>query len=333
MENLLPQQFVIENVIQSKMRGKVIYQSNVPATIALNLTFVKPYDDVSGKGYQRPVDPKRCHDFALYLSKGDDALFTPVLLNACSNWEFTSYDRQRPNFGRLFCKGKASLMDGQHRLGGIKRYTQETNAEIMVPFLAFHALDEDEEIQLFDTINTKAKGIGSSLSKYLRRDKDELSWVATELLVRRESPFYNIGSIIGRRVKGRHITLQNLYRTLHFLFKKDDMVLLPKEEKLNIALHYYTSIKETFSYEWLDYSGHRITHIVCLDALSIAAGMVLEQFFSLEKKKKDYNALSKSVQSLKSVDWSSDGHLRYLKGLSGSRSLATELASLMGNNK
>ncbi|MFS0728314.1 DGQHR domain-containing protein [Paenibacillus sp. 1P07SE] len=330
METSLPQQFVIENVIQSKMRGKVIYQSNVPATIALNLTFVKPYDDVSGKGYQRPVDPKRCHDFALYLSKGDDALFTPVLLNACSNWEFTSYDRQRPNFGRLFCKGKASLMDGQHRLGGIKRYIQETNAEIMVPFLAFHALDEDEEIQLFDTINTKAKGIGSSLSKYLRRDKDELSWVATEMLVRRESPFYNIGSIIGRRVKGRHITLQNLYRTLHFLFKKDEMALLAKEEKLNIALHYYNSLKETFSYEWLDYSGHRITHIVCLDALSIAAGMILEQFFSLEKKRKDYNGLSKAVQNLKSVDWSSNGHLRYLKGLSGSRSLATELASIMG---
>ncbi|MGF7029394.1 DNA sulfur modification protein DndB [Paenibacillus mucilaginosus] len=329
MSQTIPQQMVIENVIQSKMRGKVIYQSNVPASVALNLTFVKPYDDLTGKGYQRPVDPKRCHDFALYLSRGDNALFTPILLNACSQWEFTAYDKHRPSLGRLLCKGKSSLMDGQHRLGGIKRYIQETNADIMVPFLAFHSLDEDEEIHLFDTINTKAKGIGPSLSKYLRRDSDELSWIATELLIRNDSPFHNIGSIIGKRAKGRHITLQNLYRTLHFLFKKDEAALFPKEEKLKIALFYYNTIKETFSYEWLDYTGHRITHICCLDALSIAAGTILDKYFSLEKKINDYSSMARAIQNLKSIDWSSTGHLRYLKGLSGSKSLANELVNIM----
>ncbi|MFS0559059.1 DGQHR domain-containing protein [Brevibacillus sp. 179-C9.3 HS] len=114
--NTLANQSVIENVVQSKMRGKVVYQSNIGAVDALKLTYVKPYNDPSGKGYQRPVDQKRCKDFATYLSRGDDALFTPILLNACSNWEFAPYDRMRPTFGRLLCKGKASLMDGQHRL-------------------------------------------------------------------------------------------------------------------------------------------------------------------------------------------------------------------------
>ncbi|WP_254664061.1 hypothetical protein [Paenibacillus sp. HGF5] len=68
MSNLQINQ-VIENVLQSKMRGKIVYQSYLPALTALNLTFVKPYNDSNGKGYQRPVDPKRCHDFAVYLSK------------------------------------------------------------------------------------------------------------------------------------------------------------------------------------------------------------------------------------------------------------------------
>lgn len=36
-----------------------------------------------------------------------------------------------------------------------------------VLFFAFHWLDEDEEIKLFDIINTKAKGIGTSLSRFL----------------------------------------------------------------------------------------------------------------------------------------------------------------------
>ncbi|WP_025845569.1 DGQHR domain-containing protein [Paenibacillus ehimensis] len=329
--NNLPVNYVIENVLQYKMRGKVAYQSHLPAAIALNITFVKPYDDPNGKGYQRPVDPKRCHDFAVYLSKGEDALFTPVLLNACGQWEFSCYDKNRPNFGRLFCKGKASLMDGQHRLGGIRKYVQETNSDITIPFLAFHSLDDDEEIKLFDTINTKAKGIGPSLSKYLRRDTDDLSWVATELLMRKESPFLLIGSIIGKRVKGRHITLQNLYRTLHFLFKDDLLTALSKEEKLNIALMYFTAIKETLSSEWLDYSGHRLTHIVCMDALSIAAGNVLSKHLSGTKKSIDYTSLIKSVRKLKEIDWSTTGSLRFIKGLTGSRALSQEITELMIN--
>lgn len=130
----LPHHHVIENVVQYKMRGKVAYLGSVSATSALQITYVKPYDHPSGKGYQRPVDSKRCNDFALYLSKGENALFTPILLNAESKWEFSPYDKSRSSFGRLICKEQASLMDGQHRLGGIKRYTQDTNSEINVPF-------------------------------------------------------------------------------------------------------------------------------------------------------------------------------------------------------
>lgn len=326
--NTLANQIVIENVIQCKMRGKVAYQGHIPATIALQVTYVKPYDHPSGKGYQRPVDPKRCKDFAVYLSKGDDALFTPVLLNAASNWEFTPYDKIRPSYGRLICKEKASLMDGQHRLGGIKQYVQETNSEISVPFLAFHFLDDDEEIQLFDTINTKAKGIGPSLSKYLRRDSDDLSWIATELLVKNDSPFYNIGSIIGKRTKGRHITLQNLYRTLYLLTKDPRVVVLSREEKLAISLTFFKAIKEQFSDEWEDYKDYRLTHIVCLDALSIAGSVVLSRFVN-DHKRVDYNGITKSIKRLRKIDWSTSGNLKYLKGLTGSKTLADDLLAQM----
>lgn len=202
-----------------------------------------PFSYAAGRGYQRPVNSKRCEDFAKYLSMGEDALFTPILINASSNWEFTSYDSSRPSFGRLFCKGKASLMDGQHRMGGIQKYIQETNADISVPFLAFHSLDEDEEIKLFDTINTKAKGIGPSLSKFLRRDSDDISWVATELMLRRESPF----------------------------------------------------LKELLPEDWADYKGSKLTHIVCIDALSMAGCNILTLCLHDSKRQIDYQAVLKHV--------------------------------------
>ncbi|MGG1552308.1 DGQHR domain-containing protein [Paenibacillus ferrarius] len=318
--------------MQYKMRGKVAYLGHINSNVALQLTYVKPYDLPSGKGYQRPVDSKRANDFALYLSKGENALFTPILLNAESKWEFTPYDKSRPTYGRLLCSEKASLMDGQHRLGGIKRYSQETNAEMAIPFLAFHYLDEDEEISLFDTINTKAKGIGLSLSRYLRRNSDDLSWIATELILRTDSPFHSIGTITGKRVTGRHITLQNLHRCLELLTSNTNLSSLAKEDKLLLALFFFNSVKETFSQEWMDYKDYRITHIVCINALAMAGCQLISCCFSEDSKKIDYSLISKSVKRLKKFDWSSSGRLKYIKGFSGSKTLAADIAAQMNLN-
>lgn len=322
---LLAHQHVIENVLQYKMRGKVAYLGHVSAMSALQITYIKPFDHPSGKGYQRPVDSKRCNDFALYLSKGDDALFTPILLNAESKWEFISYDRTRTSYGRLICKDKASLMDGQHRLGGIKRYTQDTHSEINVPFLAFHYLDADEEINLFDTINTKAKGIGISLSRYLHRNSDENSWLATELITRSDSPFHFISTLTGKRSSGRHVTLQNIYKMIELLTKPEPIAVLPKEEKLILSLMYFNTIKELFNTEWLNYKEYRLTHIVCLNALAMAGAALIEKAVGERASSTDYTLIMKSIKRLKSIEWSSEGPLRYIKGMSGSKTLAYDL--------
>jgi DNA sulfur modification protein DndB len=154
------------------------------------------------------------------------------------------------------------------------------------------------EVKLFDTINTKAKGIGPSLSKFLRRDSDDISWVATELMVRKESPFYSIGSIIGKRSRGRHVTLQNVYRTLHHLTADYRISSLSKEEKLAVAMTYYDTIRQTFSSEWLDYKGFRLTHIVCLDALSLAGNHVILKCMPEGKKHVDLTAIQRHVKRL-----------------------------------
>ncbi|MGE7827328.1 DGQHR domain-containing protein [Paenibacillus sp. NPDC093718] len=325
----LPYQIVIENVLQCKMRGKVAYQGHFSAMLALNSTYVKPYNDPSGKGYQRPTDAKRVDDIAMYLSKGDEALFTPILLNCGGVWEFSAYDSSRPSYGRLLCKSKASLMDGQHRLGGIKRYIEETNSEINIPFMAFHYLDEDEEIKLFDTINTKAKGISSSLSKFLKRESDELSWMATELLTLSESPFYHIGSITGKRSKGRHITLQNLYRVLKYFFKDAEVSHLTKNEKVGLVLTFFNFIREMYPNEWINYKEYKLTHIVCLDALALAGSKMLLNCKKENGKQIDYQEVSIHIKRLRKIDWSSEGPFKYLKGISGSKILALELFDIM----
>ncbi len=329
MSSHLSTNIVIENVVQSKMRGRVIYQGAVSSQVAVNFSYSKLFNDPSGKGYQRPINKKRCSDFADYLSQGEDSLYTPILLNAAGNWDFYAYDRQRASYGRLVCRQKATLMDGQHRLGGIKEYIEETESTLNVPFLAFHYLDEDEEIKLFDVINTKAKGIGTSLSRYLNRNNDDFSWVATNLILKPESPFFSKGTLIGKRTKEKHITLQNIYQIINLLTKKSDLAKLPKEKILNITMFYFNLIKELLPDEWDDYKNYRLTHITCLNALAIVGNELINENYLAKSHQPDSVKVANKLLNLREIDWSASGELKFVKGMSGTKILAGDIKNCL----
>ncbi|MGE7020843.1 DGQHR domain-containing protein [Solibacillus cecembensis] len=329
MSNNLSANIVIENIVQSKMRGRVIYQGSVSSQVAVNFCYSKLFNDSSGKGYQRPINKKRCMDFADYLSQGEDSLYTPILLNACGHWEFHAYDKHRGSYGRLICRKKGTLMDGQHRLGGIQEYINETDSTLTVPFLAFHYLDDDDEIKLFDVINTKAKGIGTSLSRYLNRHNDDFGWIATNLILKPESPFFSKGTLIGRRTKEKHITLQNLYQLVNLLTKKSPIAKLPKEKILNITLLYFNLIKELLPDQWNDYKNYRLTHITCLNALAIVGNGLINDAYSEKIQQIDSIKVANKLIKLSEIDWSSNGDLKYLKGTSGTKILTADIKSFL----
>lgn len=329
MRDYLSSNIIIENVIQFKMRGRVAYQGIISSHVAITFSYSKPYNDPSGKGYQRPINKKRSNDFATYLSQGEDSLYTPILLNAAGNWEFHAYSKERPSYGRLVAKKKASLMDGQHRLAGIEEYVKKTDTTLNIPFLAFHYLDEDEEIKLFDIINTKAKGIGTSLSRYLNRNNDDISWIATSLILRPESPFYNKGTLIGKRTKDKHITLQNLYNIVSLLIKKSDLEDLSKEKILSIVLFYFNTIKNLLPDKWDDTKSYRLTHIISLNALAIVGNEIINENFLHKSQQPNSSKLFSMLENLKQIDWAANGDLKYLKGVSGSKILAQDILNCM----
>ncbi len=112
------------------------------------------------------------------------------------------------------------------------------------------------------------------------------------------------------------------------LFKEQKLIGTSNEERYQVALNYYRSIKDTFSKEWIDYGEYRITHIFCLDALSIAGSKLLTMCIN-ERGRIDYNMMHKRVKKLSTMNWSSDGPLKYVKGVSGSKSLAADLIDMM----
>ncbi|MGE7946914.1 DGQHR domain-containing protein [Lysinibacillus sp. NPDC093688] len=211
------------------------------------------------------------------------------------------------------------------------RQTKRESADSIVPFLAFHYLDEEEEIKLFDVINSKAKGIGTSLSRYLNRDNDEISWVATNLILKPGSPFFSKGTLIGRRTKEKNVTLQNLYNIIKLLTKKSALANLSKERKLNIALYYFNLIKELFPEHWDDNQLYRMTHITCLNTLAIVGNEIINENYSMKSQQPDSVKITKLLNNLKEIDWLSSGNLKYIKGAAGSKMLADDILNCLYN--
>ncbi|MFD2881083.1 hypothetical protein ACFTAO_42700 [Paenibacillus rhizoplanae] len=106
---------------------------------------------------------------------------------------------------------------------------------------------------------------------------------------------------------------------------------MQKEDKLMLSLIYFNAVKDHFNAEWMDYKEYRITHIVCLNALSIAGAEVLSSCVTEGKKKHiDYKRITKAVKKTqKNIDWSSSGALKYIRGATGSKALASELSIQM----
>jgi DNA sulfur modification protein DndB len=98
-----------------------------------------------------------------------------------------------------------------------------------------------------------------------------------------------------------------------------------RETNAGFILFYFNGVKEIFNKEWLDYGEYRITHIVCLHALAIAGADVLQIAVNSEKKHIDYNKITRRIKKMQKVDWSTTGALKYIKGINGSKALASDL--------
>lgn len=164
---------------------------------------------------------------------------------------------------------------------------------------------------------------------FLHRNSDDNSWIATKLIARVGSTFHCMSTLTGKRSSGRNLTLQNLYKVIEVLIKHGSLANLSKDEKLILILFYFNNVKEYFDTEWLSYKHYRLTHIVCLNALAIAEATLFEKAVGERESSIDYSIIIKSVKKLKNIERSSEGPLRYIKGMNGYKALARYLIPLI----
>lgn len=120
------------------------------------------------KGYQRTATVSRQRKIANFLLENPSSIIPPVLLSDRGQWKFNG----KGTIGDLTINHKAAVVDGQHRLGGMK-FLAELDAasnNLMIPFVCVADLNQNEEEVQFLTINNEQKGLQKQHTAVLRKD-------------------------------------------------------------------------------------------------------------------------------------------------------------------
>lgn len=148
----------------------------IPAGALIPHNFVVPHrNPATGKGYQRLPQETRINELATDLRKGRVDLPTSVLLNIRNREARRAFQDGRlilAPFGddgrALGYEPKFYVVDGQHRILALKRLIEEFDAELwskyQIPFTCMLGATEEEEMDQFYIVNSKAKSVRTDLA-------------------------------------------------------------------------------------------------------------------------------------------------------------------------
>ena len=179
-----------------------------PAHLLHSLSFADVLDEDTGRGYQRRFNSVHSLDFRRYIQKPHSTTI-PLTFNlrprGDNAWRIMELGDSRARL-EILTEGTKILsqVDCQHRLG----HLQDLSVEL--PFMFFVGLTDREEMEIFNVINSKAKGLSSSLIDFhdaqlstdLAADRPEL-FIAVFLKNEPSSPWFRQLDLGGKPSSGR----------------------------------------------------------------------------------------------------------------------------------
>ena len=155
---------ILIDCLQGLSAHRPVLLGFAPADLLYRLSFPDILDEDTGRGYQRPFNERHSQDFRRYIKEPDSSTI-PLTLNlrphAEGNWRILQLEEGRIRLEIAAGAGKImAQVDCQHRLGNL------CDLSIPLPFMCFIGLSEREEMEVFSVINSKAKGLSTSLLDY-----------------------------------------------------------------------------------------------------------------------------------------------------------------------
>jgi len=321
--------FVEVKASVAKQRGWRILSFVLDSNTFDRIAFVSRRDDDKDAGYQRNLSKQRAADIARYIDKENGCIPNSILVNL---EEGATYDEKTETL-RIPDQPKAAwVIDGQHRMFGLRQ--ARTAYDLVIT--AFLGLDVAEQAKQFKTINSKQKGVPTSLlydlldltkdGTYVQQRGHEL---ATRLNDDPESPWYGhidlTGSGDGLITQTRVVAaVEGLISDRGALFQYSE------EEQYGILKNYFTAVKAIFASDW----GNK--NSVLTKALGFSAWLiVLPQVLTICLQRFQ-NFTVKSILAvlapIKKYDFSADHHKGWA-GHPGENRLAGALADAIKSSE
>jgi DGQHR domain-containing protein len=162
--------------------GVPIVAGFIPARLLIPDRYVIPYHvSQTRKGYQRPPQASRINELANDLRKHRVDLPTAVLLNIRNRDAAEAVQRGTLNLDVLEEMARRDsrfyVVDGQHRILALERLIVDDPdgdgkwRDYQIPFICLLGASEDQEMEQFHVVNSKAKSVRTDLSLMLLRQR------------------------------------------------------------------------------------------------------------------------------------------------------------------
>lgn len=314
-----------------KSANREVFMAFAPASVLYRHSFADVLDEDTGRGYQRKFNPQHSLDFRKYIQQANSSTIPltfnlrPMNNNQC---ELIRGDNASAVLRISETAGKVlAQVDCQHRLGYLN------DLEIELPFMCFLGLDERQEMEVFSVINSKAKGLSTSLldfhdarlSQDLASERPEL-FIALHLNSNTDSPWYRQLDLGGSSTSGllRRASLRTMQKAIkRFLVQTKALRRHHPEDVARLVMDFWVAVAVVLRDAWDNPRRYLITKGVGVYALmAIAGDLYLETMGQLPDKRYFITKLSEFVEH---IDWGSQGLLSGLGGEGGVKAAITAI--------
>jgi len=212
-------------------------------------------------------------------------------------------------------------VDCQHRLGHLG------DLPIMLPFMCFIGLSEREEMEVFNVINSKARGLSTSLLDYheaqlaeaLAEERPEL-FIALQLNNSDDSPWQRRLNLGGKTTAGlkRIVSLRMMQQAIHEFLKATRILSSHSPDyAVRVILDFWKAIVAVLPKEWADTRHHMLTKGIGVYALMRIAADIFNEARE-GGRSCDKRAFATALADFAGdVDWSTTGPLKGFGGQGG----------------
>ena len=296
-----------------------------PASQLHRASFADVLDEDTGTGYQRRFNASHSLEFRKYI-QAPRSTTIPLTFNVRPSV-------RQPWILRELAAGTATLrldlsdgpvlaqVDCQHRLGFLK------DVEVPLAFMTFLGLSVREEMEVFNVINSKAKGLNSSLLDFhesaltsdLSAAKPEI-YIALRLNELEESPWFRRLDLGGSTTVGmrRYASLRTMQKAVRrFLRGSRILDSVETDDALKVVVAFWRSVATVLAPEWRTPRNNFVTKgIGVYSLMSVAADLYLDGRKARISCDEAYFTGTLS-DFARDVDWSSNGPLRGFGGTAG----------------